>query len=189
MLVLFIYLKRKIGLLLVCFAMCESSLCLSRTWDKSYNWQVTVKNFEDEHLIWWHYLLMCISFVCVHSILRTASAVFHLAHSLNWMAVHSVNSITINAEGPSAMAADSPLLAAASVPWGTSFILSTLCVLSAWHSCQKASSESRTTRPTVNSASLSSFHSSSLWSTIYFMLPETRAGKSTLCFPDLHSVG
>lgn len=127
---LFIY-KEKWGFCWSALQMCKSSLCLSRTRDKSYKWQVTVKNFEDEHLIWWHYLLMCISFFCVHSILRTASAVFLLAPSLNWMAVHSVNSITISAEGPSAMAAGSPLLAAASVPWGTSFILSTLCVLSA----------------------------------------------------------
>lgn len=166
--------------------MCKCSLCLSRTWDKSYNWQVTGRSFEDEKFTWWHYFLTCISFVCLHSILRTASAAFLLAPSLNWMAVHSVNSITITAEGPSAMAVGSPSLAAASVPWGTSFILSTLCVLSVWHSCRKASSESRTTRPTVNSASISSFHCSPLWST---STSETRAGRSTLSFPDLHSVG
>lgn len=171
--------------------MCKSSFCLLRTWDKSYNWHATGKDLEDESFIWWHYLLTCISFVCIHSILRTASAAFLLAPSLNWMAVHSVNSITITGEGPSAMAVGSPSLAAASVPWDTSFTLSTLCVLSAWHSCQKASSESRTTRPTVNSASISSFHSSPLWftSTSYSCKTETMAGASTLSFPDLHSVG
>ncbi|KAL1788807.1 leupaxin [Sigmodon hispidus] len=51
--------------------------------------------------------------------------------AMNTMAVHSVNSITITAEGPSAMAVGNPSLVAASVPWGTNFILSILCVLSA----------------------------------------------------------
>lgn len=103
---------------------------------------------------------ICLTFLFLLSTTppRTALAVFLLAPSLNWMDVPSVNSTTITAEEPFATGVGSPSLVAASVPWATSSILSTLYVLSAWRSCRRESSESRMTRPTVNPASISSSH-------------------------------
>lgn len=94
---------------------------------------------------------------------RTASAVSLPAPSLNWTDVRIVSSITISAGEHFATGAGSPSPAAASVPWATSSIPSTSSVPSAWHSCQRASSGSRMTRPIVSPASRNSSHCNLSW--------------------------
>lgn len=94
---------------------------------------------------------------------RTASAVFPPAPSLNWTDVRTVSSITTSAGEHCVTGASSPSPAAASVPWATSSIPSTSSALSAWHSCQRASSGSRMTRPIVNPASWNSSRCNLSW--------------------------